>query len=284
MDNHLAQLMHYVVDSMAGLLPQDDQKDAPPPAKMTDAVAYTKDVPTDIAGTFSAPLLVPYVPPKAQGMPLSVTKISESYQIEVVTQLATIIVKVGHIEGGVGSWMGMQFEAQDGRVQEFLDSFKSRITQQLGNEKAPNVVDIRAEIAEIHKIVTNLYERQIIAELVVETMIPTIDVPNIWVVSINMKAEETQYERREKKKKNKIAKTARKKVRLDSIQDQKTQLTRVLEISREPGGPRAPVSITGLVTVMAPTIIESISVDGIVSDQSRIRPKGPCTNVDAMVH
>lgn len=58
--------------------------------------------------------------------------------------------------------------------------FESRITQQLGSGQMPNIADARSKIAKIKKMVMELYERPIIAEPVVETIISTVEVPKIW--------------------------------------------------------------------------------------------------------
>lgn len=88
-------------------------------------------------------------------------------------------MKVGYMEGKVKSWIDRQFEVQDRLVKGHLGAFELRITWQLGIENTLKVSDIRIEIAEIKKIVTKLYERTVIIEPVMDTMIPTIEVPNI---------------------------------------------------------------------------------------------------------
>lgn len=44
----------------------------------------------------------------------------------------------------------------------------------------------KEEIAEINKMVTELYERPVIAEPVVDIVIPIVEVPNIWAISIDV--------------------------------------------------------------------------------------------------
>lgn len=56
----------------------------------------------------------------------------------------------------------------------------------------PNVVDVRTEIVRIKKIVTKLYDRLVVVDLVVETIIPIVEVPNIWEDSMVVQAEETR--------------------------------------------------------------------------------------------
>lgn len=41
------------------------------------------------------------------------------------------------------------------------------------------MADVRFEIAEIKKMAAKLYERLVVTELVVKTMIPIVEVPNI---------------------------------------------------------------------------------------------------------
>lgn len=92
-----------------------------------------------------------------------------------------------------------------------------RITRQLGTGQSPNIGDVRAEIAKIKKMITQLYERPIIAELVMETVIPPVEVPNIWEDPTAVPVEET---RKNKKKKKRKDKAVEKKSRLKSIQDE----------------------------------------------------------------
>lgn len=46
-----------------------------------------------------------------------------------MTRLVTLKVRVGHIEGGVWSWMDFNFKQQDRRVQIRFDIFELRMTQ-----------------------------------------------------------------------------------------------------------------------------------------------------------
>lgn len=63
---------------------------------------------------------------------------------------------------------------------------KSRIIRQLGSRQAPNIADIRATIAEIKKIVVKLYERSVVPEPIIESMIPTIEISNSWTKPVDV--------------------------------------------------------------------------------------------------
>lgn len=121
------------------------------------------------------------------------------------------------MEGRVRSWMDQQFEAQDRRVQGYLDAFESSITQQLGTEQISNIANVKAEITEIKKMVIEQYERSVVIEPVMETEIPTVEVHNILADSVDAQVKKTREERKRKKRK---AKRAEKKAKLKSIQDE----------------------------------------------------------------
>lgn len=76
----------------------------------------------------------------------------------------------------------------------------------------PNVVDVREEIAEIKKIIIELYKCPIIVEPVVETVIPIVKVLNIWVISVNVQDEDIDEQKREKERKKKRIELIRKKI------------------------------------------------------------------------
>lgn len=68
----------------------------------------------------------------------------------------------------------------------------------MGSEKASNVADVRTKITEIKKMVTELSERTMFAEPIVETLIPIVEVPNILAVPVNEKADRPR--KRDKKR------------------------------------------------------------------------------------
>lgn len=86
----------------------------------------------------------------------------------------------------------------------------------------PNIVDVRAKIVEIKKMVTKIYEWPVVVELVVETVIPTIEVPNILADPVAIQVEETREYKKIKKRK---AKASNKKARLKSILDEQDRKT-----------------------------------------------------------
>lgn len=79
----------------------------------------------------------------------------------------------------------MVSEGAGQNIQEHLDEFELRIIRQLGSGKAPNIADIQDEVAEIMKIVAELSERLVAAQLVIETVIPSVEGPNNFVVSVD---------------------------------------------------------------------------------------------------
>lgn len=56
----------------------------------------------------------------------------------------------------------------------------------------PNVVDIRTEVAEIKKMVSEIYERWVVAKPIIETVIPMFHVSNIWDDPMATQVEETK--------------------------------------------------------------------------------------------
>lgn len=101
---------------------------------------------------------------------------------EVVTQLDTLIMKVNNKESSISSWLKWHKEVQDRRVQDHFDIFDSRITRQFSSGQTLDVVAIRAEIAAIKGMVVTLSERLVIIEPIIDTMIPTVEILNIWAV------------------------------------------------------------------------------------------------------
>lgn len=109
--NPLTQPVRQSTDVIEGMLLQNDQTDNSETAETSETSAQTMAKPTDAVGTSSGQPPVQSMPPRPHGTPPGVTLIFEVAQIEVVTKLATLTVNVGHIEGGVQSWMDRKFEA-----------------------------------------------------------------------------------------------------------------------------------------------------------------------------
>lgn len=85
----------------------------------------------------------------------------------------------------------------------------------------PDVTEIRSEVAKIKMMVTELYDRPIVSKPIVETVIPIIHVTNIWEVPVEVPVREIREERHEKKRKRKEDKAAKKRARVDNIQDER---------------------------------------------------------------
>lgn len=67
-------------------------------------------------------------------------------------------------------------------MQLWLDAFEMRMTQQLVSIQTVDIMDVKAKVAEIIGMVYELYDRLIIPEPVVITVIPNINNVNIWDV------------------------------------------------------------------------------------------------------
>lgn len=86
---------------MARVFLLDDQINAFALAEAIEEGTQTEHAPIDLAGTFSAPPPVYSIPPSLCGTPPGVILISHATWIEVVTKLAILTAKVGHMEGKV---------------------------------------------------------------------------------------------------------------------------------------------------------------------------------------
>lgn len=69
-------------------------------------------------------------------------------------------------------------------------------------------------------MVTELYKRLVAIAPIMEVAIPTVEVPNIWSIPVDIQDEQINEERIEKKRKKKEDRAANKKARLESIQDE----------------------------------------------------------------
>lgn len=117
---------------------------------------------TDAVGTSNAPPTIQCVPPRPRGMPSGLIMILQAIWTEAMTRQATLEDKVGHIEGGMKPWLDIQLKNQDGWIQGRLDAFELRITRQLSSGQMPDITEIKSEVAEIKKIVVEIYDIPII--------------------------------------------------------------------------------------------------------------------------
>lgn len=146
--------------------------------------------------------------------------ISQAVQTEVVTQLATLNAKVGHMERGMRSWFDRRLEKQVRRVQGRLDTFESRISRQLRSGQTSEVADIKFELAEIKKIVSKLYEIPVVVEPIVQIVIPTVYVPNIWADPADIQVKKTKEQIKKREIKKKEERETEKRAIADNIQDE----------------------------------------------------------------
>lgn len=78
-------------------------------------------------------------------------------------------------------------------------------------------------VFKIKRMVTELCDKEVVAETIVEIVIPMVHDPNIWDVLIEMPFRETQEERHERKIKRKKEKVVEKKARYESIHRERDQ-------------------------------------------------------------
>lgn len=101
------------------------------------------------------------------------------------------------MEGGVKPRVENQLEQQNQKVQSRWDAFDQRMIRQMGSVQNLNIVEVKEEVAEIKKMVNELYDWPFILVPVITEVEPKIHVVNIWDIL------ESKYEgRNEKKKRN----------------------------------------------------------------------------------
>lgn len=66
----------------------------------------------------------------------------------------------------------MQFANQDRWVLGRLDAFESRITQRFSSGKSLDIIEVKFEVSEIKRMVIELYDRSVVSEPVIETVVP----------------------------------------------------------------------------------------------------------------
>lgn len=95
----------------------------------------------------------------------------------------------------------------------------------MGNGQAPDITAIKSEVAEIKKVVGELYNSLVILELVIEIVVPPIHIPNICAISnpIEVLVEENLDERKEKKRRKHEEKVDDNKSKAASILDELDQ-------------------------------------------------------------
>ncbi|KAF3671307.1 hypothetical protein FXO38_06638 [Capsicum annuum] len=91
----------------------------------------------------------------------------------------------------------------------------------------------------------------------------------------DVQVEKIEKERREKKRKKKEDRVAKKKAKLDSIQDEKNRQTWVQEMAMGDGGLRDLVPDAKGVDVVPYSSVTAVPIDGIIADESGTQPKGP---------
>lgn len=69
----------------------------------------------------------------------------------------------------------------------------------MGREQTPNIAKIKFEVVEIKKIVLELYDRPIILEPMIKTVVHTVHVDYIWAISnlLEVLFEKTRERRKE---------------------------------------------------------------------------------------
>lgn len=93
-------------------------------------------------------------------------------------------------------WVKDKFGKQNRRVQIRLDSLEKRHTRQLICGPTPSITEVKAEVAELRKIIVEMNERSFIPISVITEVDPGVEVENIWKVPMGEKGR-----KREKKRK-----------------------------------------------------------------------------------
>lgn len=142
-------------------------------------------------------------------------------------------------------------------------------------------------------MVTKLYDRPVISEPEVTTIIPDVHVDNIQAI-LEPIVKETREKIREKKNKNFNKKDAMKKANVDSLQDEQNQHVRIHEMAAGAGGSRSttidsegggdadPSSdiLMRTPSTTSATVVDLVStVDGTRDDNDGTQPKGPCVDI-----
>lgn len=97
--------------------------------------------------------------------------------------------------------------------------FELRITQQLSGGQTLDIIETKIKVAKIKKVVHSLYDRLVISEPVIDTVVPTIYVPNIWAIqSQNFNRPEKISKKKRRKHEEK---EFEKRAKADSIQSER---------------------------------------------------------------
>lgn len=95
------------------------------------------------------------------------------------------------METGVKPWVDSRLDDQNTKIQRRLDGFELRITCTLEGIKDSNLARVKAEIAELQKLVNELHERPVFPMSVI-MMIYSEEEVKIFGVSKLKKKEETK--------------------------------------------------------------------------------------------
>lgn len=74
-----------------------------------------------------------------------------------MTRLGTLEDKVRNMEGGVKPWVDTQLANQDRQVNIWLYAFEIRINRQLGSRQTLDIIEVKAEVVDIRRMVDELY-------------------------------------------------------------------------------------------------------------------------------
>lgn len=86
-------------------------------------------------------------------------------------------------------------------VQRQLDAFEYKINHQLSGGQTTNIVEVKYKFTEIKRIISELNDRSMVLEPVIETMIRIVHLSNIYEISDLVL--DTKKKNREKKKRMK---------------------------------------------------------------------------------
>lgn len=68
-----------------------------------------------------------------------------------------------------------------------LDEFELKMTWQLGSSETLDITKVKSKVAEINRMMDELYARLVVSEPKVMIVIPEVHVYNIWAISNSVK-------------------------------------------------------------------------------------------------
>lgn len=158
---------------------------------------------SEAVGTYNAPIFshsTPPFPSSSKTALIGFVIISQIIWNEVITRLTTLEKKVWLVEEGVQPWVENKLEEQSRKIQRRLYSFEWRVTCQLGSRQTPDISEVKAEIAELWKLVNELHERSVFPRPIIMKVQPEVEIKNIWSIPVGEDRGKKKRTRKEKEK------------------------------------------------------------------------------------